>query len=31
MEPLEHWIERQYRHAGAAMLPSVSPAVSIVK
>ena len=30
MAPLDLWIERQYRHAAAAMLPSLS-AVSIVK
>jgi glucoamylase len=30
MESLDAWIERQYRHATAAMLPSLSP-VSIVK
>ena len=30
MEPLDHWIERQYRHAAGAMLRSVS-AVGIVK
>lgn len=30
MEPLDLWIERQYRHATAAMLPSLSP-VGIVK
>src|SRR5579863_4136279 len=30
MEPLERWIERQYRHSAAAMLRSVS-AVDIVK
>ena len=30
MEPLERWIERQYRHSAAAMLRSVS-AAGIVK
>jgi glucoamylase len=30
MESLDQWIERQYRHATAAMLPSLSP-VEIVK
>ena len=30
MEPLERWIERQYRHSAAAMLRSVSP-LGIVK
>jgi glucoamylase len=30
MESLDQWIERQYRHATAAMLPSLSP-VGIVK
>src|SRR5580658_8183150 len=30
MEPLEDWIERQYRHSAEAMLRSVSP-VGIVK
>src|ERR1700735_2875730 len=30
MEPLDHWIDRQYRHSAAAMLRSISP-VGIVK
>src|SRR5580693_9692423 len=30
MEPLDRWIERQYRHSAAAMLRSVSP-LGIVK
>jgi glucoamylase len=30
MEPLERWIDRQYRHSAAAMLKSVSP-IDIVK
>jgi len=30
MEPLDHWIERQYRHSAAALMRSVSP-VGIVK
>ncbi|MGH8208133.1 MAG: glycoside hydrolase family 15 protein, partial [Steroidobacteraceae bacterium] len=30
MESLEPWIERQYRHATAAMLPSLAP-LSVVK
>ena len=30
MESLDLWIERQYRHAGAALLPAISP-VGIVK
>ena len=30
MEPLDGWIERQYRHSAAAMMRSVSP-VGIVK
>src|SRR5271155_2547471 len=30
MEPLDHWIERQYRHSASALMRSVSP-VGIVK
>jgi glucoamylase len=30
MEPLDRWVQRQYRHSAAAMLRSVS-AVGIVK
>jgi glucoamylase len=30
MKPLDHWIDRQYRHSAAAMLRSISP-VGIVK
>ena len=30
MEPLDHWIERQYRHSAAALMRSVSP-LGIVK
>ena len=30
MEPLDHWIERQYRHSAAALMRSISP-LGIVK
>jgi glucoamylase len=30
MEPLDHWVDRQYRHAASAMLASIS-AVGVVK